>query len=166
MIFAVTGSRVASLFSFPSCFDWLWCLTSLGMLHRRCRVPLHECGPKLAEVTQESPGTEHAAELRFPPSPTGACPFGLQYFIWNLVRKPQWHIFTFQGTFLACWMGALQAEFSTCTLAGVCQEFYYAYNCFCLSIPPLLSYIDIFSPAQCWNILQGSCLMIQWQDSK
>lgn len=40
-----------------------------------------------------------AAELKFPPFPVGACAPGLPNWIWNLVRKPQWYIFRFWGTF-------------------------------------------------------------------
>lgn len=65
-------------------------------------------------------------------------------FSLNLARKPQRSIFTFWGTLLACQIGALQLKCSLCTPARVWQEFYYGNHYFCLSIFPLLSYIDIF----------------------
>lgn len=65
-------------------------------------------------------------------------------FSLNLARKPLRCIFTFWGTLLACQMRTLQVKFSLCTPARIWQEFYYRNHYFCLSIFPLLNYIDIF----------------------
>lgn len=83
-------------------------------------------------------------------------PRGLQYLIWNLVRKLPIHIFTFWGTFLACRMGSVQADIFPVRCC-VCQKLYYENNHFCLSIlpgcSPVLMYFHLFSVGLSFRVL-------------
>lgn len=103
-------------------------------MHKLSSSPSPTC-PRVGR-SQRAAGTRHPAVLMFSACCVRGCPPGLWYLIWNLVRKLQWSIFTFGGTFLACRVGALQTDFFLCTTARVCQEFYYGNHYFCLSIFP------------------------------
>lgn len=57
--------------------------------------------------------------------------------------------------------GAVQADCSLCTTPGGCQELFYGNHLLPFHFPMLLSYSYIVLPAQHWDILQGSCFLIQ-----
>ena len=103
------------------------------------------------------PAGPQAAALVFPARCLRLCPPGLRYLIWNLVSKLLIHIFTFRGTILACRMGSVQADFSLCATAGVCQKLYYENNHFCLSIlpgcSPVLMYFHLYSVGLSFRVL-------------
>ena len=103
--------------------------------------------------------------FRVPPYCIGDCSLSPWNLIWNLVRN---HKDTFSHS-------EVHFGMSSGSISGSGVPVHY-----CRSLPgallwkslfllfhfPFLSYTDMFSPVQCWDILQDSCFLFQWQDWK
>lgn len=149
--------------SFFPLSDRPWCLISFGKLYTGCRLPLLWYGPALAGVSQEVAGAGYPAELRFAPYQTGIPWPAVLTVKFGSETTRHFHVLRYV-------FGMLDGS-----IAGPVLPAHYRWSSLGvllwrpLFLPlhlPVALLTDIFSPAQCWNVLQGPCLLNHWQDSK
>ena len=151
---------------FLSClFDYLWCLMSLEMLYTNC-WSLFADWPRLAEVAREPlvPGLQRSDfQLAVCESvPPGSAVLNLKFGL----KAAMIHFHILRYIFGLSDGSSAGIFFPVCYCWRLSGALLWKSPFLPFHFPRLLSYVDIFSPVQRWAVLQGSCFLIQWQDSK